>query len=78
MRRNTRVLLYLFSILLLLTPVFLGAQSPVLVVDALGRETVFEAPPERIVIAGPATLMIADALYLFDTGPERLVGGNEN
>lgn len=58
----------------ILVPAMLGAQGPVVVVDALGRETVFDAPPERIVIAGPATLMIADALYLFETGPERLVG----
>lgn len=40
--------------------------------DALGREILLDAPPERIVIAGPATLMIADALYLFETGPESL------
>ncbi len=73
MKRNLRASLYVALILIVSAPVFLGAQSSV-VVDALGRETVFEAPPERIVIAGQATLMIANALYLFETGPERLVG----
>ena len=74
MRTNTRALLYLVFILLLPAPLSLNAQSPVVVTDALGREIVLQAPPERIVVAGPATLMIADALYLFETGPERLVG----
>ncbi|MFP4430458.1 MAG: ABC transporter substrate-binding protein [Spirochaetaceae bacterium] len=60
--------------LLLSVSAALDAQNSLAVVDALGREILFDAPPERIVIAGPATLMIADALYLFETGAERLVG----
>jgi iron complex transport system substrate-binding protein len=73
MNRILRVPSGLVLLLFFVFPVILGAQGPV-VVDALGRETLFDAPLERVVIAGPATLMIADALYLFDTGPERLVG----
>ncbi len=50
------------------------AQGPIIVTDAFDRTVSLPVPPRRIVIAGPATLMIADALYLFESGPERLVG----
>ncbi len=43
------------------------------VTDALGREVTFAAPPQRIVVAGKATIMIVDALYLLPEGPQRLV-----
>jgi iron complex transport system substrate-binding protein len=42
------------------------------VTDALGREVTLPAPPSRIVVAGKATIMIVDALYLFPEGPQRL------
>lgn len=44
------------------------------VTDALGRELRIDVPPERIVTAGRAVLMIADVLYAFPGVPERLVG----
>ncbi len=74
MNGKPRAPLSLVLLLLLSISDVLGAQSSLVLVDALGREVLLDAPPERIVIAGPATLMIADALYLFETGPERLVG----
>lgn len=46
--------------------------SPMSVTDALGREVTLAAPPQRIVVAGKATIMIVDALYLFPEGPQRL------
>lgn len=46
--------------------------SPLQVTDALGREVTLTAPPQRIVVAGKATIMIVDALYLFPEGPQRL------
>ncbi len=46
--------------------------SPLTVTDALGREVTLPAPPQRIVVAGKATIMIVDALYLFPEGPQRL------
>ncbi|MCX7854581.1 MAG: ABC transporter substrate-binding protein [Anaerolineae bacterium] len=46
--------------------------SPLSVTDALGREVTLAAPPQRIVVAGKATIMIVDALYLFPEGPQRL------
>jgi iron complex transport system substrate-binding protein len=51
-----------------------GAGAPVTVTDALGREVRLEGPPERVVTAGRAVLMIADVLYAFEEAPERLVG----
>jgi iron complex transport system substrate-binding protein len=50
-----------------------GESSEVMVVDALGREVVFPSSPDRIVIAGRATPLVADALYLFPEADERLV-----
>lgn len=46
--------------------------GPITVQDALGREVTFTTPPQRIVVAGKATIMIVDALYLFPEGVERL------
>jgi iron complex transport system substrate-binding protein len=40
--------------------------------DALGREVSFQSPPQRIVLAGRALFMIADALYMFPEAPERI------
>lgn len=40
--------------------------------DALGRTVTFTGPPERIVIAGRALLMVADAVYLFPEAPEKV------
>jgi iron complex transport system substrate-binding protein len=42
------------------------------VTDALGREVSFQSPPTRIVLAGRALFMIADALYMFPEAPERI------
>ena len=41
-------------------------EAPAIVVsDACGREVVFDAPPQQIVVPGKATWMIAHALYMF-------------
>ncbi len=44
------------------------------VTDALGRTVEVPVAPQRIVTAGRAVLMIADALYLFPGVSERIVG----
>lgn len=41
--------------------------------DALGREVQFSAPPQRIVIAGKALFMLANAAYIFPESKERIV-----
>ncbi len=42
--------------------------------DAAGRAVRFDAPPERIVIAGHGTFIALHTLYLFPEGRERLIG----
>ncbi len=42
--------------------------------DALGRTVAFDAPPQRLVVAGRSSLTIVDTLYLFPETQERLVG----
>lgn len=42
------------------------------VTDALERTIKFKTPPQRIVVAGKAFFMIADALYLFPDAGERI------
>ncbi len=41
--------------------------------DALGRIVPFSAPPQRVVIAGKALFMLADAVYLFPQARDRVV-----
>ncbi|GAB4480435.1 MAG: hypothetical protein Kow0088_22000 [Anaerolineales bacterium] len=41
--------------------------------DALGREVKFSTAPQRIVIAGKALFMLADAVYLFPQAKDRIV-----
>ncbi len=43
------------------------------VTDALGRTLHFASPPQRIVVAGKASLLVADALYAFPEAPQRIV-----
>jgi iron complex transport system substrate-binding protein len=50
-----------------------GTGEAMVVTDALGRKTAFTSPPMRITVAGRATFMIADALYLFPEAAGRLV-----
>ncbi len=48
--------------------------GPIEITDALGRQVVLPAAPQRIVITGRALIMIADAAYLFPQAPRRIVG----
>ena len=50
------------------------ATGEIVIKDALDREVVFAELPQRIVIAGRATTLVADAFYLFPEAAERLVG----
>ncbi len=43
------------------------------VVDALDREVTFSSPPDRIIIAGKATTLVVNAVYLFPEAQERMV-----
>ncbi|MBL8095225.1 MAG: ABC transporter substrate-binding protein [Anaerolineales bacterium] len=50
------------------------APAKIVVTDALDREVVFSELPQRVVIAGRATTLVADAFFLFPEAAERLVG----
>lgn len=50
------------------------AAGELVVTDSLDRSISYEEPPRRIVIAGRATTLVADALYLFPEADDRLVG----
>lgn len=50
-----------------------GVTAGISVVDALGRTLTFETAPQRIVLAGRALFMVADALYTFPQAAERVV-----
>lgn len=43
------------------------------VTDALGREITFEKTPQKIVLAGKALFMVADAIYLFPEAGKNIV-----
>ena len=49
------------------------ATGGFMVTDALGRAIRFEKAPEKIVLAGKALFMVADAIYLFPEAGKRIV-----
>lgn len=50
------------------------ADTSIRIVDALGREVVLPALPQRIVMTGKALFMVADAAYLFPDAAEKIIG----
>ena len=49
-------------------------DSSFTITDALGREIDFEQPPQRVVIAGRASPLLVNALYLFPEASQQIVG----
>ncbi len=52
-----------------------STSGPIVIVDDTGHEETFEAPPQRIVVAGRATFIVANTLLTFPEGRERMVTG---
>ncbi len=50
------------------------AEASLTIVDALGREVILPAAPQRIVITGKALFMIADAAYIFPQAMDKIIG----
>ncbi len=50
-----------------------STSGPITVTDALGRTVTFEKTPTRIVLAGKALFMLADAIYLFPDAGQKIV-----
>lgn len=87
MKRTTKNLRYTAVLtLVLLLSVFLtepltaaGMQeeqtipSEITAVDALGREVTLDAAPTRIAAVGKATMIVADALYMFEQAPDHVI-----
>lgn len=51
-----------------------STYAPITFTDALGHKVILPAIPQRVVIAGRAVSMLADAAYLFPEAVERVVG----
>lgn len=49
-------------------------SATIIITDAINREVILPAVPQRIVITGKALFMIADAAYLFPGAAEKIVG----
>lgn len=47
--------------------------EPIVIKDALGREVILEGTPKRIILAGRALFMVADALYTFPEALDSIV-----
>ena len=50
-----------------------GDNQPIEITDSTGHTAVLNAVPERIVLAGKATIMVQDTVYMFEEAPERLI-----
>jgi len=75
------ILVFLFVPLLSLSASGAGEapETAVSVQDSLGRQVDLPGVPERIVLAGKAVIMLADAVYLFPGAGERVIAvGNTN
>ncbi|MGC9335710.1 MAG: ABC transporter substrate-binding protein [Anaerolineae bacterium] len=58
------------------TPTEAPAEGPTKLVltDALGRTITFDAPPQRLLVAGKRNMTVAETLYLFPEARERVIG----
>jgi iron complex transport system substrate-binding protein len=73
-----RILFLLLVVVLLLSACngisgSLGSEKQIEVTDSTGHTAVLNGYPERIAIAGKATIMVQDTVYLFEEAPERLI-----
>lgn len=50
-----------------------GLLAPFSVIDDLERATIFQTLPTRIVVAGKATSLLLDAIYMFSEAQERVI-----
>lgn len=51
----------------------LGSEKQIEVTDSTGHNAVLDGFPERIAIAGKATIMVQDTVFLFEEAPERII-----
>ncbi len=51
-----------------------SADATLTITDSTGHTVTLAGQPERVVIAGKATIMVQDAIFLFEEASERIVG----
>jgi iron complex transport system substrate-binding protein len=51
-----------------------ASQEAIVITDALDRQVILPAAPQRIVFTGKALFMLVDAAYIFPEASERIVG----
>lgn len=56
------------------TPEPTAEEPTIFITDALGRELSFVKTPERIALVGKGVFMVADAVYMFPTVRDRIIG----
>lgn len=49
-------------------------KTEIVVTDSLGRKVTVNATPEKIIIAGKSSLIVSDAIYLFTSVTNKIVG----
>jgi iron complex transport system substrate-binding protein len=69
-----REVVVLVALLVAATTDSADGPAPVVLTDATGQTVRLERPPQRIVILGDASYVIAHLLYMFPEGRQRLVG----
>ena len=50
-----------------------GLNQPIEITDSTGHTAVLDGVPDRIAIAGRATIMVQDTVYLFDDAAEKVI-----
>jgi iron complex transport system substrate-binding protein len=71
---NMKKILLIITILLTAgCSVIPGLNQPVEITDSTGHTETLDGAPERIAIVGKATIMVQDAIYLFDDAVEKVI-----
>jgi len=68
-----KVLLMITLLLMAGCSVIPGLNQPVEITDATGHTEILDGVPDRIAIAGKATIMVQDAIYMFPDAIEKVI-----
>jgi iron complex transport system substrate-binding protein len=68
-----KILLVVTLLLMTGCSVVPGLNQPIEITDATGHTAILDGVPDRIAIAGKATIMVQDAIYLFEGAIEKVI-----
>jgi iron complex transport system substrate-binding protein len=71
--KRTLVLLLGISLVVSACSILPGASQPLEITDSTGHTAVLDGIPERVAIAGKATIMVQDTIYLFPDAIEKVI-----